>query len=93
MTYKMGIANCDKCNSALTDGGNIYCEDCFNILKQAIAWYANENKRLEAENTNFKDNVDALMQQRDGLKQEVKELSVDIEEIKKEGGKNDKERK
>ena len=69
--YDESRAECDKCNSRISDGDEAYCQDCFEFMKDEIEEQRKEIERLEAENATFDESLSDLMQERDELKIEL----------------------
>ena len=70
MTYESSV-QCDKCNNKINDGDEVYCETCFEFMKDEIEEQRKEIERFEAENANLDERVSELLE-------EVKELEKEL---------------
>ena len=60
--YDVSTAFCDKCDSRIDDGDEVYCQGCIEFMKDEIEEQRKEIERLEAENAALDESISAATQ-------------------------------
>ncbi|MCK4649475.1 hypothetical protein KAT51_08120 [bacterium] len=69
--YDESRAECDKCNSRISDGDEMYCQDCFEFMKDKIEEQRKAIEILGAANATLDERVSELVE-------EIKELEKEL---------------
>ena len=71
--YDESRAECDKCNSRISDGDEMYCQDCVDFMKDEIEEQRKAIEILEAENATLDERAGELIE---AVKELEKELTL-----------------